>query len=162
MDPQGSVVPGATVVVHADATGQEKSIKTTGDGQYRVQYLVPGTYTVTVTASGFAPSVRSGIQLALSQQIHLDVSVSLGSTQQTVEVSAGQAVLQTESATLGTTVDTNRTVNLPLNGRKFNDLGQPLVFDGRVDHCIEQRPRRLGSRAGGWSGDDEQSLGLRK
>lgn len=122
MDPQGSVVPGATVVVHADATGQEKSIKTTGDGQYRVQYLVPGTYTVTVTASGFAPSVRSGIQLALSQQIHLDVSVSLGSTQQTVEVSAGQAVLQTESATLGTTVDTNRTVNLPLNGRKFNDL----------------------------------------
>jgi hypothetical protein len=87
-----------------------------------VQFLVPGTYSVTVTATGFAQAIRTGIQLALSQQIHLDVAMSLGSTQQSVEVSAGQAVLQTENATLGTTVDTNRTVNLPLNGRKFNDL----------------------------------------
>jgi outer membrane receptor protein involved in Fe transport len=122
VDPQGSVVPGATVLIRADATGQEKTVKTSGDGQYRVQFLVPGTYTVTVTASGFAPAARTGIQLALSQQIHLDVALTLGSTQQTVEVTAGQAVLQTENATLGTTVDTNRTLNLPLNGRKFNDL----------------------------------------
>jgi hypothetical protein len=122
LDPQGSVVPGATVVIHADATGQEKTVKTSGDGEYRVQFLVPGTYTVTVTASGFAPAARTGIQLALSQQIHLDVALTMGSTQQSVEVSADQAVLQTESATLGTTVDTNRTLNLPLNGRKFNDL----------------------------------------
>jgi hypothetical protein len=116
------VIPGATVLIRADATGQEKTVKTSGDGQYRVQYLVPGTYTVTVTSSGFAQAVRTGIQLALSQQIHLDVAMTLGSTQQTVEVTAGQAVLQTENAALGTTVDTNRTVNLPLNGRKFNDL----------------------------------------
>jgi len=121
-DPQGSVIPGATVVIRADATGQEKTVKTSGDGQYRVQFLVPGIYTVTVTASGFAPAARTGIQLALSQQIHLDVSLTLGTTQQSVEVTAGAAVLQTENATLGTTVDTNRTVNLPLNGRKFNDL----------------------------------------
>ena len=121
-DPQGSVIPEATIVVHADATGQEKTIKTTGDGQYRVQYLVPGTYTVTVNAAGFAPSVRSGIQLALSQQVHLDIAMSLSGTQQTVDVNTTQPLLQSENATLGTTVDTNRTVNLPLNGRKFNDL----------------------------------------
>jgi len=122
MDPQGSVIAGATVVVRADATGQEKAVKTTGDGQYRVQYLVPGIYTVTVNASGFSQTTRSGIQLALSQQIHLDVAMSLSGTQQTVDVSATQPLLQSENATLGTTVDTNRTVNLPLNGRKFNDL----------------------------------------
>jgi len=121
-DPQGSVIAGAIVVVRADATGQEKSIKTTGDGQYRVQYLVPGIYTVTVNASGFSQTTRSGIQLALSQQIHLDVAMSLSGTQQTVDVSATQPLLQSENAALGTTVDTNRTVNLPLNGRKFNDL----------------------------------------
>ena len=121
-DPQGSVIAGATVVVHADATGQEKTVKTTGDGQYRVQYLVPGAYTVTVNASGFSATTRSGIQLALSQQIHLDVAMSLSGTQQTVDVSATQPLLQSENATLGTTVDTNRTLNLPLNGRKFNDL----------------------------------------
>ncbi len=122
MDPQGSVIPNATVIVRAEATGQEKSVTTTGDGQYRVQYLVPGRYTVTVNAPGFAPTVRSGIQLALSQQIHLDIPMSLSGTQQSVDVSATQALLQSENATLGATVDTNRTVNLPLNGRKFNDL----------------------------------------
>jgi hypothetical protein len=121
-DPQGSVIPDAIVVVHAEATGQEKSVKTTADGQYRVQYLVPGIYSVTVNASGFAPSKRSGIQLALSQQIHIDVAMSLSGTEQTVDVNAAQPLLQSENATLGTTVDTNRTVNLPLNGRKFNDL----------------------------------------
>src|SRR5216683_525561 len=121
-DPQGSVIVGATVVVRADATGQKKSVETTGDGQYRVQYLVPGIYTVTVNASGFSQTTRSGIQLALSQQIHLDVAMSLSGTQQTVDVNATQPLLQSENAALGTTVDTNRTVNLPLNGRKFNDL----------------------------------------
>ena len=121
-DPQGSVIPDATVVVHADATGQEKTVKTTSDGQYRVQYLVPGAYTVTINAAGFAKAVRSGIQLALSQQVHLDVAMSLSGTQQTVDVSATMPLLQSENASLGTTVDTNRTVNLPLNGRKFNDL----------------------------------------
>lgn len=121
-DPQGSVIPDATVVVRADATGQEKTVKTTSDGQYRVQYLVPGIYTVTVNAAGFSLATRSGIQLALSQQVHLDVAMSLSGTQQTVDVSATMPLLQSENASLGTTVDTNRTVNLPLNGRKFNDL----------------------------------------
>jgi hypothetical protein len=121
-DPQGSVIPGATVVVRAEATGQEKTVKTSADGQYRVQYLVPGMYTVVVNASGFSASTRSGIQLALSQQIHLDVAMSLSGTSETVDVSSSQQLLQSENATLGTTVDTNRTVNLPLNGRKFNDL----------------------------------------
>jgi hypothetical protein len=150
-DPQGSVVPGATVVVRADATGQEKTVTTSGDGQYRVQYLVPGTYSVTVTASGFAKATRSGIQLALSQQIHLDVALSLGSTQQTVEVTAGQAQLQTENASLGTTVDTNRTVNLPLNGRKFNDLAvlTPGVTVSNPDnHSSSTAGSRIASNSG--------------
>src|SRR5215471_10595890 len=90
-DPQGAAVPGATVMIRAEATGQEKTVTTTGDGQYRVQYLVPGTYSVTVTASGFAQAIRTGIQLALSQQIHLDVGLTLGTTQQSVEVTAGAA-----------------------------------------------------------------------
>ena len=150
-DPQGSVVPDATVLIRADATGQEKTVKTSGDGQYRVQYLVPGSYTVTVTASGFAQAARTGIQLALSQQIHLDVALTLGSTQQTVEVNAGQALLQTENATLGTTVDTNRTVNLPLNGRKFNDLAvlTPGVTVTNPDnHSSSTAGSRIASNSG--------------
>ena len=150
-DPQGSVVPGATVVIRAEATGQEKTVGTSSDGQYRVQYLVPGTYSVTVTATGFAKATRSGVQLALSQQVHLDVALSVGSTQQTVEVTAGQAQLQTENASLGTTVDTNRTVNLPLNGRKFNDLAvlTPGVTVSNPDnHSSSTAGSRIASNSG--------------
>jgi hypothetical protein len=121
-DSSGSVIAGATVVVRADDTGQEKTVTTGSNGQYVVQYLVPGNYTVSVNATGFAGTVQKGIQLALSQQIHLDMALTVGGTQQVVEVNAAQALLQSENASLGTTVDTNRTVNLPLNGRKFNDL----------------------------------------
>jgi hypothetical protein len=124
-DPQGSVIAGATVVVRADATGQEKTIKTTGDGQYRVQYLVPGVYTVTVNASGFSTTTRSGIQLALSQQIHLDVAMSLSGTQQTVDVTATQPLLQSENATLGTTIQ-NATFTSPMSaGTSISEVVDP-------------------------------------
>jgi len=121
-DASGSAIPGATVIVHSDATGQEKEAKTNGSGQYLVQYLVPGTYTIRVTATGFAESAHRNLHVALSQQVHLDVALPVGEAQQVVEVSSTPALLQNENASLGTTVDTNRTVNLPLNGRRFNDL----------------------------------------
>jgi hypothetical protein len=121
-DPSGAVIAGATVVVHADDTGLEKTATTNGSGQYIVQYLVPGSYTVTVSSSGFSQSVRKGITLALQQQVHLDFALAVGTGTEVVDVTSDQPLLQSENASLGTTVDTNRTVNLPLNGRKFNDL----------------------------------------
>ena len=121
-DPSGSTITGAVVKVHAEGTGQEKSVSTGSNGQYILQYLTPGAYTITVSAPNFSETVRKNIDVALAHQVHLDFALTLGSTSQVVEVTSTQPLLQTENASLGTTVDTNRTVNLPLNGRKFNDL----------------------------------------
>ena len=121
-DASGAAIRGATVVVHSEATGADKTAVTGDGGQYNVQYLLPGTYTVTVTAEGFSQTVQQHVQLALQQQIHLDLPLTAGGVSQVVQVDAQVPLLEAESAALGATIDTNRTVNLPLNGRKFNDL----------------------------------------
>jgi len=121
-DPSGAVVAGATVKVTSVTTGITKVGTTGSEGQYAIRYLTPGKYDVEITAPGFSSAERKGVDLALAQQAKVDFKVTIGSSTQVVEVESTMPLLQSESAALGATVDTDRTVNLPLNGRKFNDL----------------------------------------
>jgi len=121
-DSTGAVLPGATVTVASPATGIKKTTVTGSEGQYAIRYLAPGTYDVTIAATGFAPQRRTGLVLQLNQQGKIDFALSAGAAQQTVQVEGGQTLLQSENAALGAVIDAERTQNLPLNGRKFNDL----------------------------------------
>ena len=120
-DSSGAVLPGATVTVQSPATGTNKTAVTGSEGQYAVRYLAPGTYDVTIEAQGFTPQKRTGIVLQLNQQGKIDFTLSVGS-KQTVQVEGTQPLLQSENASLGAVIGPERTQNLPLNGRKFNDL----------------------------------------
>ena len=121
-DSSGAVLPGAMVTVASPATGIRKTAITGSEGQYAIRYLAPGTYDVTINAQGFAPQRRTGIVLQLNQQDKIDFALGAGAEQQTVQVEGGQPLLQSENAALGAVIDAERTQNLPLNGRKFNDL----------------------------------------
>ena len=121
-DSSGAVLPGATVTVSSPTTGISKTAVTGSEGQYAIRYLAPGTYDVTVTAKGFSSQRRTGIVLQLNQQDKIDFALGAGGDQQTVQVEGGQPLLQSENASLGAVIDAERTQNLPLNGRKFNDL----------------------------------------
>ncbi|HTF69421.1 MAG TPA: carboxypeptidase regulatory-like domain-containing protein, partial [Edaphobacter sp.] len=121
-DSSGAVIPGATVTVASPATGINKVAVTGTEGQYAIRYLAPGTYDVTIEAKGFAKQKRTGIVLALNQQDKIDFTLNVGGSEQTVQVEGGQPLLQSENAALGAVIDAERTQNLPLNGRKFNDL----------------------------------------
>ncbi|MEO6911671.1 MAG: TonB-dependent receptor [Edaphobacter sp.] len=120
-DSTGAVLPGATVTVTSPATGATKTAVTGSQGQYAVTYLAPGTYTVTVEAKGFTSQRRTGILLQLNQQDKIDFSLNVGA-EQTVQVEGTQPLLQSENAALGAVIGAERTQNLPLNGRKFDDL----------------------------------------
>lgn len=121
-DSSGAVLPGATVTVLSPATGIEKKVISGPSGQYSVTYLTPGTYDVTITASGFSSYVQKGIVLQLNQQARINASMSVSSLGQNVQVTSEQPLIQAEDASLGAVIDSNRAANLPLNGRKFNDL----------------------------------------
>jgi Carboxypeptidase regulatory-like domain/TonB-dependent Receptor Plug Domain len=121
-DSSGAVVPGATVTVLSSATGVTKVASTNAAGEFEVRYLAPGTYDVSVQANGFSSQTQKGIVVQISQQEKLSFSLSVSTRQENVVVQAGQQLLQTEDASLGEVVGPERTENLPLNGRKFDDL----------------------------------------
>jgi len=121
-DPAGAVVAGATVVIENPATGQRRTVKTSSDGKYEVRYLVPGVYNIEAQATGFRTVRSTNVTVQINQQVRADFSLQIGEVQQTVEISSSAPLLQTENATLGEVVSTERIVNLPLNGRSFVQL----------------------------------------
>ena len=121
-DSTGAVIPGATVTVTSPATGIEKKAVTASGGEYNVTYLIPGSYDVSVSANGFAPYAHKGIVLQINQQAKINVVLQISGSQQVVEVQGAQPLLQSENATLGAVIGPERAANLPLNGRKFDDL----------------------------------------
>ena len=121
-DAAQAVVPNATVVVSQSSNGFTRSVTTSAGGLYEVRYLVPGEYQVEVRRGGFSAQRKTGIRIQIGQQAKIDFNLQLGAVQQTVEVNSSAPLLVTETATLGGVANSERINNLPLNGRKFNDL----------------------------------------
>ena len=120
-DPATAVVAGASITITNKATGLARTIKTTAEGLYEARYLVPGEYTVEAQAAGFRTE-RAGVVLEINHQARVNFVMQIGDVQQTVEITAAAPLLQTENATLGEVVGSERIVNLPLNGRSFVQL----------------------------------------
>jgi len=121
-DPGGAAIAGVNVIIKNPATGLSRTVKTAQDGKYEVRYLVPGQYTVETQAAGFRTERTNSITIEINQQARIDFAMQIGEIQQTVEVTSLSPLLQTENATLGEVINTERIVNLPLNGRSFVQL----------------------------------------
>ncbi len=122
VDPGGGAVANATVIATQLANGLTKSATTDSNGGYEFRYLLPGQYSVEIKANGFNSERRRGVEIQLGQQAKVDFTLQVGTVQTTVEVSSAPPLLQTENASLGEVVGSERIENLPLNGRKFDDL----------------------------------------
>ncbi len=123
-DPNKAVVPGATVTVVNKGTNVVTRVTTNEVGGYVVPSLEPGLYEVTATASGFRTTVRSGVEMQVGKDLLLDMELVLGETNVTVEVSAEIPLLSSESGNLGHVMTNRQIVDLPLNGRGFNELAR--------------------------------------
>ncbi len=122
-DPQGAVVPGAKVTVHNINTGLERTTQTGADGSYSVPELPVGTYTVTVTQSGFQTAVTSNVPVDVAAQRRVDVTFRTGQVSEKVEVS-GETLPQVETTndTLGGILTQDTVKDLPINGRDYTKL----------------------------------------
>ena len=121
-DPSAAVVSGATVTVTNPQTNFTRSAATNASGNYTFPALQPGVYNVKVESPGFPAEIRSGVQLQVEQVARIDFQLKVGAVAETVEVTGGAPLLTTESATVGTVIDNQRIVDLPLNGRNFVQL----------------------------------------
>jgi hypothetical protein len=122
LDPSGAVVVAAEVNVSNTATGISSVMKTNESGVYSFSALRPGPYVLTVRAAGFQTARREGLVLHLQDRLSQDVTLVVGSSEQTVSVSAEASLVNTESAAVGTVVDRDFVANMPLNGRSIQSL----------------------------------------
>lgn len=122
LDPTGVGVPNAQVKVTNPATGITNSATSNSEGNYFVPYLVPGKYTVTVELTGFKKFVANEVDVRVTEQTALDVNLTIGNVQESVEVTAQTPLLATAEANLGQVVDERRAVELPLFAGNAMDL----------------------------------------
>ena len=121
-DPQKAIVPGATVVVTNEGTNVSQELVTNDAGLFTAPLLPAGTYSVTVTLSGFAPFKRSGIILNATETVRVPVELSVGTVGQTVEVSAEAPLLQTDRTSVSGAVGAEMIEALP------NITQNPLAY----------------------------------
>ncbi|MBI3694918.1 MAG: carboxypeptidase regulatory-like domain-containing protein [Acidobacteria bacterium] len=121
-DPTGAVIPGAAVTAKRIATGDVRSTATNETGNYVFPLLEIGGYEVTCSAAGFKTEVVRGIILQLQDKARIDFHMQVGQQVETMEVAGVASLLRTEDATLGSVIESKRVVELPLNGRNFEQL----------------------------------------
>jgi hypothetical protein len=112
-DPSGAVVPHARVVVSGSSLVGSKEVETDGSGYYRFANLPPGSYTITVTATGFKTFKREGLILEVGHLPTIDTVLEVGSTALTVEVTSGAPVIDTTTTQNQTNVTDDVIANIP-------------------------------------------------
>jgi hypothetical protein len=121
-DQAGAAVPGATVTVTEVHTNRQRVSVSTDGGVYTAASLAPGEYRLDIELAGFRPIRREGVFLATGEKARIDVELAVGDLQERVTVVGDGPALRAETASLGTFVDHEQVVQLPLNGRLFITL----------------------------------------
>src|SRR5215471_8602315 len=116
-DPSQGVVVSANVTVTNEGNGEKHRVLTNNNGYYVIPNLFVGSYTLDVEAPGFKKFVQSKVQVSAAAKLSIDVELTVGAVTDTIEVSATGALVQSETATVGRTVETKQIENLTMNGR---------------------------------------------
>ena len=122
LDSSGAVVPGARVVARNVLTGLERQTLTNETGTYTIPLLPVGTYDISAEKDGFKRSVQTGFVLQVDQRARIDVQLQVGAASESVQVTAEAPLTQTETSSVGSVIDNQKVVELPLNGRQFYSL----------------------------------------
>ena len=128
-DSSGAFIPSAQIVITDVATGVSRTVSADGAGLYAAPNLLPATYEIRVSATGFSTEVQKGVTLTVGAQQVLDFTMRVGQMSQMVEVTTEAPTVELTSSELGATVNSTTVRELPLNGRSWTDLAnlQPGV-----------------------------------
>lgn len=121
-DASGASVAGATVVATNTATGLSREVVTNDTGAYRIAPLVPGTYTLRASISGFKTKVQNEIILQTGAVLKVDFGLEVGDVSERVEVTAATPMLQTQEASVGGVITQEALERIPVNGRNYTRL----------------------------------------
>src|SRR5438132_5022988 len=121
-DQSGAVLPGVEITVTQTDTGITRSAVTNETGSYVLPNLAIGPYRVEAGLPGFRTYVQTGIVLQVNSSPVINVVLEVGQVAETVEVQANAAMVETRTSTVGSVIENERILELPLNGRNVTDL----------------------------------------
>jgi outer membrane receptor protein involved in Fe transport len=122
LDQSKAAVPGATVTAKNVATGLTRTAVVSPTGTYRISALPAGTYEVTASLTGFSTQVSKDVPVRVGDTATVDFSMKLGAVTETIEVVAESPMVQATASDVGQVITEKMVANIPLNGRKFQDL----------------------------------------
>ena len=121
-DPSGGIVANAKVTAVQTATHSERTTQTSSAGLYSFAALPAGAYDVTIEATGFKAAKFAGVEAPVGAVITLDAHLTVGATQEIVDVTAEAPVVETTRSQTSTLVNQKSISDLPINGRNFLDF----------------------------------------
>ncbi len=123
-DASGGVIPGATVTLTNEGTGQSISTTSLSVGEYTFSPVKIGHYSVSAEIKGFQKVKQNNVTVDVQQKVVVDFALPVGKSIETVIVDAAPPALQTQEASVGQVVEAEAINALPLNGRNFTFLAQ--------------------------------------
>jgi hypothetical protein len=142
VDPSGSRVPGAEIVIANNATNRRYSVASDSEGRFDIDLLPPGDYSARAVAQGMSPQITPVLHVELGAATEIDFRLSLAGVKENVTVSGDPQLVETQPSAVSTILDERALQDLPLNGRRFSDL--MLLSAG-----VTQDPRSLTSTNSG-------------
>ena len=128
-DPQGGSLSGASVVLTSEANKISRTTVTNGSGEYVFNAVDPGTYTLSVTVTGFKTSGQAGVSIETGATVPLDFKMQIGSTTESIEVTASEPIVDNGTSYNGQLIDSQKLQNLPNPGRN------PFLFS-KLDNNV--------------------------
>src|SRR5579864_4540965 len=121
-DSTGAAIANATVTVTDVTKGTSVQVTTSSIGEYSVQHLIPDTYDVTVTATGFRGASSKGIRVSADTSPKVDLKLNVGQASESVTVTTEAPQLKTDRADVALVLDEKTVSDLPNSGRNFASL----------------------------------------
>ena len=113
----GGVIPGATVTLVNEGSGASREAVSNEQGQYNFAAVPPGSYTVKAALTGFKSYENKGVRIATQQFVTLDITLDVGSLQETITVTGEAPLIDTSNASTGSVIDSRQLEALPSGGR---------------------------------------------
>jgi len=161
-DQNAAVLPGATVVIKNVDTNVAATSVTNDEGTYTFPLLQPGAYSLTVSADGFAPATREGVQISVSEKRTLDIPMQVTGVGETVMVVGSSAALETASVSTGSVISSKQISELPLiDGSPYQlaTLAPGITYTGNAAFTSPTSNGNLAAfRANGATGPNQVTL----
>src|SRR5207249_3575430 len=123
-DPAGVVLPGVTITITEAQTNASRMFTTDERGNNSVCFLQPRRYRIEAGLPGFKTAIRESVVLSVDDRLRIDFTLQIGEVAEKIVVTTSTPLVQSETSSVGTVIDNQKIVELPLNGREFEALAQ--------------------------------------